>query len=445
MKRLGILLLVCGMAPSLLAQDPAPAPAVTPEAAPTPWNLHFQTTFVWQDKRPFEAAYTGTNSLVPQRETAYTLTATLFLGARLWKGAELYLNPETIQSRPLSNLKGLGGLTNGENQKNGGPDIQLYRARLFLRQTFGLGGEKKAVEDGANQLAGTVDSRRLVVSVGNLAVMDVFDVNGYAHDPRTGFFNWAFMTYGAYDYAADARGYSVGAAVEYFRDEWAFRVGRFAQPRESNGLYLDNQIFQHFGDQIEVEHGHALGNQPGKLRLLAFRNVASMGSFREALEYAQVRGGTPALANVRRDQAKFGVGAAVEQNLIAGVGLFARWSWNDGKTETYAFTEIERSLATGIVAKGTPWRRPDDSVGVAFVQNGLGGDHRQYLAAGGLGAFIGDGALSYAPERVWEAFYNAAGSKGMWLSGNVQYITNPAYNAVRGPVTVWGCRIHVDL
>lgn len=408
------------------------------------WNCHFQSTYIWQDKRPFAAPYSGENSLLPQRETGYTLTATAFLGARLWSGAEVFFNPEMIQSQEMSGLKGLGGLTNGENQKSGGPEAQVYRARLFLRQTWNLGGESTALPDGPNQFASTVQSQRLVLTVGNFAVMDVFDANAFSHDARTSFVNWAFLTHGAYDYAADARGYSWGAAWEYFRGAWTFRAGRFAQPRESNGLYLDNKVLDHFGDQVEVEHTHTFGGQPGKLRILAFRNVARMGSFQEALDHAKTSGGTPAVEDVRRNQTKSGFGVALEQNLTDDLGLYARGSWNDGRTETYAFTEIERSLSAGFVMKGSAWKRPLDTFGVAFAQNGLSGSHRAYLASGGLGAFIGDGRLAYAPERIAEAFYSLKGSQSVWLSAHAQYIRNPAYNADRGPVKVFGCRMHVE-
>ncbi len=408
------------------------------------WNLHFQSTYLWQGKRAFQAHYTGENSLLPQAETGYTLTATVFLGLRLWPGAEVYYNPEMVQSQEISELHGLGGITNGENQKSSGPEAKVYRARLFLRQTWGLGGEKSTVEDGPNQLSGTVESRRLVLTVGNLAVVDIFDNNAFSHDARIQFANWALITYGTYDYAADARGYTWGAALEYDFDEWAFRYGRFAQPRESNGLYLDNKILQRFGDQVELEHGHTLFGQPGKLRLLAFRNVISQGSFKEAVDYAKLNGGLPDVANVRREQPKNGFGVALEQNLTQDLGGFARLGWNDGRTETFTYAEIERSLSAGLVAKGRLWNRVGDSAGLALVQNGLSANHQAYLAAGGLGVFLGDGRLNYRSERIIEANYSLMGAKGIWLSVLAQRVWNPGYNADRGPVRFFGFRMHFE-
>lgn len=409
------------------------------------WNAKFQATYVWQDKRPFSAAYSGANSLSADKEKSYSFTATAMLGWRPWAGGELYFNPEAAQGVPLSNLTGLGGFTNGEIARSSGPTITLYRARAFLRQTWGMGGEQEAVESAGNQLAGSVDKRRWVLTAGNLSVLDVFDGNAYSHDPRTQFLNWSLMTYGAYDYAADARGYSWGAALEWYHDDWVVRAGRFIQPKEPNQQALDPHIFQHYGDQIEIEHTHTLGGQPGKLRLLAFRNRAKMSRFRDALDLAACTGGTPSIDDVRNgEQIKHGFGLNLEQAVSDDLGLFARASWADGKTETYAFTEIDRSLSGGAVLKGTAWGRGQDSLGVAMARNGLSKLHRNYLAAGGLGFFIGDGRLNYRPETVFEAFYNLNLTKAAWITLDWQHIRNPAYNADRGPANVASARLHTE-
>lgn len=408
------------------------------------WNAHYQATYIWQKKPSFSAAYSGVNSLRPDAEKSYSFSATAALGWRPWSGGELYLDPELVQGVPLSGLMGLGGMTNGEQQKTSGPNPTLYRARLFLRQTWGLGGERESVESDANQLAGKVDKRRIVVTVGNLAVIDIFDNNAFAHDPRTQFMNWALLTYGAYDFAADARGYTWGAAVEYYYDDWTVRFGRFAQPAESNGLPLDADIFKHFGDQIELEHAHSIGDQPGKLRLLAFRNKANMGGFRDALADAPNNGNIPDVSRVRTERTKIGFGVSAEQNLTTNVGIFARGSWNDGASETFAFTEIERSISAGAVVKGAAWSRSDDAIGVALVRNGLSSAHRDYLAAGGHGAFIGDGKLNYRPEFIVEAYYSLNLAKNAWITLDYQRIANPAYNMDRGPVTVGSIRLHAQ-
>ena len=432
-----------GAAVLIVALLPALVRAQTPE--PESWNAKFQATYVWQGKRPFSAAYSGRNSLTVDDEDSYSFTATAALGFRPWKGGELYVNPEAAQGVPLSGLTGLGGFTNGEIARTAGPTLKLYRARLFLRQTWGMGGEQQVVESDANQLAGVVDQRRWVLTAGNLSVIDIFDDNAYNHDPRTQFLNWSLFTHGAYDFAADARGYSWGVALEWYRDAWAVRAGRFIQPRQPNQQQLDRDIFQHYGDQIELEHAHAIGDQPGKLRVLLFRNRAKMSRFQDALDLAAQTGGTPDINAVRTgEQSKHGFGLNVEQAVSSDIGLFARASWADGRTETYAFTEIDRSLSGGVLIKGSAWKRGQDNVGIAVARNGLSQVRRNYLAAGGFGFFIGDGRLNYRPEAILEVFYNARLAKAAWVTLDWQHILNPAYNADRGPVDVASVRLHTE-
>lgn len=409
------------------------------------WNAKFQATYVWQKKPSFDAAYSGQNSLSPAAEKSYSYTMTAAFGVRPWAGGELYFDPEAAQGIPLSNLTGLGGFTNGEIARTSGSTLTVYRARLFLRQVWGFGGSQEAVGSDANQLAGMVDKRRLVVTGGNLSVLDIFDGNTFSHDPRTQFMNWSLMTHGAYDYAADARGYSWGIAAEYYFDGWVFRAGRFMQPKEPNQLPLDHQIFKHYGDQIEIEHGHSIGEQTGKIRLLAFRNRAKMARFRDALDFAAIYGGIPDINKVRgAEQIKYGYGINVEQNINADVGVFARASWANGTTETYAFTEIDQSLSGGVLIKGSFWGRAQDNIGLAWVRNGLSRDRRDYLAAGGISFFIGDGALSYRDETIVETNYNWNVAKHFWLTIGAQRIWNPAYNADRGPVAVGSIRLHTE-
>ncbi len=409
------------------------------------WLANFQATYIWQHKPSLRALYSGPNSLATDSETGYTLTATLFLGYRPWTQAEIIFNPEVIQSREISKLTGMGGFSNGENQKSGGPTPTPYLARLFLRQTLNLGGSTLSVDAAPNQFATTVASRRLALTVGFLAVTDIFDANSYAHDARTSFLNWALWTYGASDFAANSRGYTLGAAIEYFHDAWAFRLGRFAQPKESNGLPLDYDIIAHYGDVAEVEHDHTILGKPGKVRLDGFHNYARMGSFRDALAAAVQTGGVPSVANVRRNQSKFALGIGVEQAVTQDAGLFARFSYNDGRTETYAYAEIERSFTAGATTKGKLWRRPDDTLGFAYALNGLSDAHRDYLSAGGLGFFIGDGQLNYGLEQISEAFYAARVFGEMWVSVDGQYVVNPAYNKDRGPAKFVGVRFHLEL
>ena len=410
------------------------------------WNAHFQSTWVWQAKPPFRAAYSGPNSLSAAREKSYSFTATAAFGLRAWAGGEIYFDPELVQGVPMSGLAGLGGLSNGELQKTAGSNPVLYKARLFLRQRWSLGGEMQALESEAHQLAGRQTQRRLTLTLGNLAVSDLFDNNGLAHDARTQFLNWALLTHGAYDFAADSRGYTVGAALAYDDGDWTLRGGRFAMPVESNGLDLDWALARRHGDQLELEHRHTLANRPGVARLLVFRNVANSGSFADALRASNTGPAPPVpdLAGVRRDQAKRGWGLALEQELADGVSAFARIGANDGRTEAYAFAAIDRSASLGAVIQGQRWGRPADQVGIAWLRNGLSGDHQRFLAAGGSDFFLGDGALRYAAEHGLEAYYSLALTPQLWLSADAQLIRNPAYNADRGPVKVYSLRVHAE-
>lgn len=408
-------------------------------------NAHGQGTYVWQNKAALPARYTGPNSLTPSRERGYSFSATLFLGLRPWRGGELYLDPELVQGAPVSHLQGLGGLTNGENQKTAGPNPKPYVARAFLRQTWALGGDTEAVESDQNQLAGRVAKRRLVLTAGKLAVIDLFDRNDVAADPRTRFLNWSFLTHGSFDYAADARGYSNGAALEWYHDDWVLRAGRFMVPEQPNGLPLDLAVLRRYGDQVEVEHRHELAGRPGKLRLMAFRNRARMARYSDALALAAATGGTPDLNAVRtRLETKSGFGVALEQELGPALRVFARLDRADGRTETYSFTEIDDSVSGGVLLKGASWGRAEDTLGLAFASNGLSRLHRQYLAAGGLGFFIGDGRLNYRREAVGEAYYSIAALKHAFLTLGWQHVVHPAYNGDRGPVNVGSVRLHVE-
>ncbi|HEX2828373.1 MAG TPA: carbohydrate porin [Burkholderiales bacterium] len=399
---------------------------------------------VFQHKPAFAAPYTGTNSLVPASENSRTLTATLYAGVRLWRGAEVYFDPEMALGVPFSGLKGLGGFTNGEIARTSGPNPVFYRARLFLRQTWNLGEADQTVESGLNQLAGSVAARRIVLTAGNVSALDIFDANKYSHEPRRSFLNWSLMTQGAWDYPADARGYTWGAALEYITPDWAIRAGRFMEPKESNGLSLNRRIMRSYGDVVELETGYAIGEQKGRLKLLAFRNQAVMGSFTDAIAVGSATGAVPDVSRVRVSNDKRGAAVNIEHELARDVGAFARGSAHDGRTETFAFTEIDRSLSGGVVVGGGRWGRADDQLGVALAVNGLSSAHRTYLARGGLGFFLGDGTLSYKPEYVFESFYSMKLLKNAWLSIDYQRLTNPGYNADRGPANFYGIRLHLE-
>ena len=428
--------------------------ALAPEPTDSPFSLHAQTTWVWQAKPAFGAAYSGPNSLSPLEERSYSFTATADLGLRLWDGAQIHLNPEAAQGVPLSRLTGAGGLSNGELARTSGPDVSSYRSRLFLLQRWNTGGELETLAPGFNEVGGSASANRWTLVLGTFSLLDYFDPNPYAKDPRSQFFNWSYLTHGAWDYAADARGYTSGFMLEYRSPTWAVRGGRAMLPVESNGLTLDGNLGQHYGDQIEAEADLPLRLPAGPLRarVLAFRNQAVMGNFSDALALANTLGGTPNVALVRREQTKTGWGFTLQAPLSEDAGLFLRMSRNNGESETFAFTEIDQQTALGGQFTGAPWGRRADRWGVALAVNDLSAPHRAYLAAGGLGFFLGDGALNYGSERVLETWYRIAlpdlstraGRVQSTLSLGWQHITNPGYNQDRGPVQTYSLRWHSE-
>ena len=311
------------------------------------WTARFQTTYIWQRKPGFDAAYSGQNSLLANREKSYTFTTTAYLGFKPWSGGELYFNPEITQGVPFSNLSGMGGFPNGELTKATGSNPKIYRQRAFLRQTWNLGGGSETVEADLNQMGGMVDRNRFVLTAGNFSTLDIFDDNAYAKDPRTQFMNWGGWSYAAYDYAADSRGYAWGAAGEWYRGDWVYRFARMTGPRDPNGLPIDYQIGRHYGDQFEIEHAHTIGDLPGKVRVLGWRNRAITASFRDALAYGLANPTDPnkqwILKARNGEKIKYGIGLNVEQALSTNLGAFLRAMNADGRTETYAFTEVDRS------------------------------------------------------------------------------------------------------
>jgi high affinity Mn2+ porin len=412
----------------------APAPEENLQA-------HFQATVVTQAHPSFDAPYSGANSLNPDPEHETTVTATLFLGARLWKGAEGYVDPELSGGSGLSKGFGVAGFPNGEAFRVGNPEPHVFLARLFLRQTVGVSTERENVESDQNQLAGTRPARRIVVTLGKLALSDIFDDNSYSHDPRTGFMNWADWTQGAWDYPADTRGYTWGAVVEYVAPGWALRAGGALEPKEANQLAMDHDVRRAHGLVVEGEHAYRLLGKAGKIRLLGFSNRARMGNYRDAIRETAP---PDVVSTRRRGRSKWGLGANVEQPLTDRSGVFARLSWNDGRNESWAYAEIDRSACAGIVDHPNWWGREKDEVGAALIANGLSAAHRDYLAAGGYGFMIGDGRLRYGPEEIAEAYAKAVFGS---ISGTLdyQFIQNPAYNRDRGPVHVFGFRLHVEL
>jgi hypothetical protein len=405
--------------------------------------VKLQATYVRQIKPAFNANSNPPLSLTAQREpNTYTLTATAFFGLRPWAGGEVYYNPEMSMGESMSGLSGLGGLSNGENQKGSGARPAFYNARFFLRQTWNLGEKTEPVESDFNRMAGRVSKDRVVLTVGKIALNDIFDDNAYAHDPRAQFLNWALMVNGAYDFAADARGYTAGISLEYFKSDWEFRCGRFMEPIESNGLALDEHLERHHGDQFEVVHNHEIDGLKGAVRLLAYRNRIITGNFLEAVAASP---GSADLSTVRRLQDKTGFGINIDQQLTQDLGLFSRIGWSDGQSETYTFAEIDRTASLGVSLKGRPWGRENDVVGAGYVRNELSDAHRLFLANSGGGEFLGGWPQTdYQPEKIFESYYNANLAKAAWLTFDYQHITNPGYNPARGPVQIYSARLHFE-
>lgn len=421
------------------AAGAAPALAQEPD-----FEIHAQATYLRELKPAMHSPYSGQNSLSGGRELGYTFTSTLFLGLRLGD-TEFYFNPEAVQGAPLSGLHGLGGFTNGEAQRGSSGTLTAYRARLFARHTWNLGGGWEEQASDQNQVRTRYSSERVVLTAGNLSVLDVFDALDYSRDARTQFMNWSSLTYGAWDYAADARGYTWGAAVEYITSAWQLRAGRFLVPVESNGLRLDTHVFERYGDVAEVTAPYKLLGRAAIARGLVFRNRVNAGSFEDAIALAAQAGTTPDVAPVRRDQSKRGVGVSTQVEMSENVGAYVRLGWNDGKTESFMFTEIDRSIGGGALAKGALWGRAADKAGIAAYANGLSRGHRDYLAAGGLGFFLGDGRLGYGTERILETFYSVGIAQHFAVSVGYQRIVNPGYNRDRGPADVVGLRLHAEI
>ena len=421
---------------------------------PSRVGLHAQATYIWQVKPAFNAAYSGPNSLSPLREKSYSFTTTADLGLRLWDGAQVHLNPEGALGVPFSNLLGAGGISNGELARGSSTVLLTYPVRLFFQQRINVGGDMETVEADFNELGGKFNARRWTFTIGSFSLLDFFDNNPYAKDPREHFTNWSFLTHGAWDFAADARGYTLGAIAEYRAPGWSVRAGRAMQPRESNGLELDSALSQRYGDQIELEGDLALTAPGGPVRgrALFFRNRIRAGSFADALALGSVSGAVPDVGLVRRDQTKTGWGLTLEAPLSAYAGLFLRVSRSSGNLESYAFAEIDSQWALGGQLTGASWGRSQDRLGLAYAVNGLSQSHRAYLGAGGLGFFVGDGQINYGTERVFETYYRLTlpewgtriGKIQSTLSAGFQYIANPGYNRDRGPLTTYTLRWHSE-
>ena len=422
--------------------DPATRPAAPSLQQARQFTAHGQTTVITEKHDDFHAPYAGPNSLPRHEGEATSVTATLFLGTRIWNGGEVYFNPEIAGGQGFGGVTGLAGFPNGEIPRVGTPEPRPYVARLFLRQTFDLGGDREYIEDAPNQIAGFHDARRVVLTAGKFGAIDFFQSNNFSNDPRAQFENWALFTNGAWDYPADVRGYTEGAVVEYSEPKWTLRYAAMTEPTKANGGTFDSNVPAALGHALEFERRYSMQDHPGVIRVMGYANSAHMGNYRQAIDRAV--GSIPDVTKTRGYRIKYGLGLSADQEITKNLGIFARLGWNDGRTESWAFTEIDESASLGLSLKGTGWHRADDVVGIAGVLNGLSKDHRDYLRAGGRGFIIGDGRLNYGLERIVEGYYLIKLADHIFITADAQYIANPAYNQDRGPVFVGGVRVHIE-
>ena len=407
------------------------------------YALHGQLTYVEQEAGGFPAPYRGPNSLSPNRGNE-TFDATLYAGFRPWRDGELWVNPEIDQGFGLDNTLGVAGFPSGEAYKVGRKSPYLRLPRTFLRQTVNTGGEVSAVEGAANLLAGSHSADRWVLTVGKFGVTDIFDSSQYAHDARSDFLNWAAIDAGTFDYAADAWGYTVGAAAERYTGDWTWRAGVFDLSSVPNSEHLEPALheFQLLG---EVERRYTRSGQPGRLALTAYDSRGRMGLLNQAIALAASTGTSPDTARVRAYRSRLGASLLWEQALGESAGLFARAGKAAGNVEVYEFADIDRSIEAGLSVKGNAWSRPHDTFGVAAIDNGISGTRERYLALGGLGLVIGDGRLPHpGAEEIVEAYYSVAALASANITLDYQWVRNPAYNTDRGPVSILALRVHAQ-
>ncbi len=433
------LLTVCAW-PLAAQQDPKPA-----DDTPEQWNLYYQATSIGQYHGAFPALYTGPLSLANHPEAEVSLTTTLFFGWRPFANTQFYFDPEIAGGRGFSNTDGIANFPNGEMPRVATATPKPYLARLYVTQDFGFGDAREHIDSDQNQLGGSRPMTRYSISVGRFAMTDFFDDNRYSHDPRSQFMGWGIMFNGAWDYPADTRGYTWGWVHEFHTRNWSLRYGSAAEARVANGLRFDRRLLRDRADTFEGEYRTKFGDREGSIRLLNYWNHTDSGTYADALQAARQTGTTPDVAAVHKPGTlKYGFGLSVDQEIRKGIGVFGRLGWNDGKTESFAFTAIDRLATIGFSVAGTRWKRPDDVVATEWTGNGLSAIHRMYLAAGGLDFLIGDGRLNYGIENIWESYYSAKVCSWFTVAVDVQHIANPAYNRDRGPLWAESLRLHIE-
>jgi hypothetical protein len=406
-----------------------------------------QANFIRQQHQEFLAQYSGANSLQPGAEHATSMVETLYTGFQISNRMEILFDLESAGGAGLSNALGVAGFTNVDVVRNPTLGEAPYVSRVMLHYTIPLSKETTEATRNPLSLASTVPVRRLEIRFGKMSTVDFFDLNSVGSDSHLQFMNWSLVNNGAYDYAADTRGYSYGLVMEYYAQSWAARFGEMLMPTVANGITLDWNLARARGENFEFEsHPALLPKRGSTVRVLAFVNHANMGSYREAIDgYLSGKHSVPDVTLYRKQgRVKYGFGLNAEQELTRFIRAFGRLGWNEGANESFAYTEIDRTAEVGADFRGKPWRRPQDKIGAAFVANAISGDHRRYLALGGSGFILGDGALNYGLETIFETYYTAHVWRGISCAVDYQHVANPGYNRNRGPADVIGFRVHVE-
>jgi high affinity Mn2+ porin len=456
---LGQALCASFFAPSLRAQDPPNASADSanqdggtadtffPHSASSRFWISGQANFISQWHPDFHSPYQGPNSLSPRAQDASSRVLTLLTGLEISDTSEILLDVQETGGHGLGEALGVAGFTNLDVVRNPQISKAPYIARLMWHQVIPLSHKKTAAERTPLSLFSELPERRLEIRFGKFGIVDFFDANSYASDSNFQFLNWTVDDNGAYDYPADTRGFTYAAMVEYDDRHWSLRFAEALMPKVANGINLDADLGRARSENVELElRGAVVPNREGVLRLLAFSNQANMGTYRVAVADF-LAGRTPApeiTAHPLQTATKYGFGANIEQPLNGWMGVFARWGWNEGQHESYAYTEVDDTIQFGVGAKGFGSQRKFDRAGIAFVSNGISRDHQEYLRLGGVGFLLGDGNLNYGREDILEAYYALHVWRGIFVSLNTQYIDHPGYNRDRGTVIVPGARLHLE-
>jgi high affinity Mn2+ porin len=402
------------------------------------WNLHMEATYIGDWHPGFPAQYSGPESLDSHSATAETVDYELLLGARLWEGAEFHLDGLFWQGFGFNHTLGIEAFPNAEAYKVGSPHGNVCPARVFIRQTFGLGGDQEPVADDALHVGGRQDVSRVTLTVGEISVLDIFDQNSYAGDVTSQFMNWALVGNEAWDYPANSLGFITGFAAELNQPNWTARYGFFQMPRVQNGMATDQQYLQAWGMVTELERRFAINNHPGAVRLLAFLNRAHSGTYADAVDSPT----RPAVVADPNFCLNYGFCLNAEYELTKGLGAFTRLGWNAGQTPGWAYSDLDKAASFGLSLKGDFWRRPDDTIGLAGIIGGMSHEAQKYFAAGGMGILAGDGSLNYGLEEGLESYYNLRVWRNIHATADYQYFVNPACNTARGPVSVVSLRLH---